>query len=200
MSPTEGRKHRKRSELKLILTLIILKLKGPIGRYRLKEMLNLSEQEGIVRFMLSDLKQEGFIKTGKIGCELTPEGEEFLESLLRKYGLVDIIEMNLESLKVGPENFILQIRGHSIPKSIAELRDAAVRVGASGAVLITYERGVLRVPTVYPNLEDEYPKLVVDFHKALNLHDGDIILACFSEDKWRALEGGLSAATVLAQV
>lgn len=45
-----------KAELKLIPTFVTLKLNGPIGRYRLKEMLSLSEQEGIVRLMRSDLK------------------------------------------------------------------------------------------------------------------------------------------------
>jgi hypothetical protein len=198
MSRVGGGKHRRRSELKLILTLIMLRLKGPLGRYRLKEMLNLSEQEGIVRLMLSDLKQEDFIKAGRIGCELTQKGEELLESLQSKYGLVDIREMNLEPLKIGPESFVLQIRGHSFPKSIAVLRDVAVRSGASGAVIIAYEKGVFRVPEIYSNLGNEYPGLVADFRKTLTLHDGDVIIACFSRDKWRALEGGLSAAAVLA--
>jgi len=199
MFPIKRGKRKKRSELKVLLMLIILKLKGSIGRYRLKEMLDLSEQEGLVRLMLIDLKREDLIKTSKTGCELTPRGEEFLGDFLKKYGIVDIKEMNLEPLKIGPETFVLQIRGYSIPESITRLRDAAVRAGASGAVLITYEQGLLKVPTVYPSLENEHPKLAADLRETLNLSDGDVLMACFSRDKWRALEGGLSATMFLAK-
>ncbi|MDQ1280407.1 MAG: hypothetical protein QG670_1670 [Thermoproteota archaeon] len=195
----KGNHSRKISELKIVLTLIILKLRGPIGRYRLKEMLSLSEREGIVRLMLSDLKQEGFLRTGKIGCALTPKGEGYLKKILEKYGVIDIREMNLEPLRIGPENFVIQIRGHHINQSITELRDVAVRAGASGIVLIVYEKGILQIPPIYSDLEREYPKLATDFHETLILHDGDTIIACFSRDKWQALEGGLSVAIVLAK-
>lgn len=93
----------------------------------------------------------------------------------------------------------LGLRGHSISQSIAELRDVAVRAGALGTVLIVYEKGILRLPPVYSDLETEYPQLAADFNETLFLHDGDIIIACFSRDKWQALESGLSVAIMLAK-
>lgn len=192
-------RRRRRSELKTLLMLVILELKGPIGRYRLKEMLGLSGQEGLVRLMLTELQKEGLTKTSKIGCELTAKGKEMYRVILRKYGIVNIKEFNLDPLEIGPETFILQTRGFSMPPSITELRDAAVREGASGAVLMIYEKGTLKIPTVYLNLRNKYPTLTIDLFKTLNLSDGDILIACFSRDKWRALEGGLATAMLLAK-
>ena len=191
-------KRRKRSELKTLLTLIMLKLTGPIGRYRLKEMLGLSDQEGLVRLMLADLKNEHLVKTSKAGCELTQKGERHLEEALKRHGIVDIKEMSMKLLKTASESFVFHCRGLSMPVSVTALRDVAVRYGSSGAVLIQYDHGILAVPGVYPNLEEEYPSVSADLHQVLNLSDGDTILVSFSEDKWRALEGGLSMAIHLA--
>ena len=196
---TKPGKRRKRSELKTLLLLIMLKLEGPIGRYRLKEMLNLSEQEGLVRLMLADLKQESLIRTSKAGCELTSKGDELLKGTLKKHGIVEIKEMSLESLKIGSESFVFQCRGSSMPTSVTDLRDVAVRHGSQGAILIIYDQGILKVPEVYPNLEAEHSGISVDLCRTLNLSDDDIILVSFSEDKWRALEGGLSMAIRLAE-
>jgi hypothetical protein len=192
-------KRRKRPELKTFIMLVMLKLRGPIGRYRLKEMLDLSDQEGLVRLMLSDLKHESLVTTGKTGCKLTKKGEEILERILEKHGIVEIREAHLESLKIGAESFIFQCRGLSMPKSITSLRDVAVRHGSSGAIIMFYDKGTLKVPEVYSNLEDEYPDVVGDFHKTLKLSDCDIILVSFANDKWRALEGGFSIAISLQQ-
>lgn len=192
-------KRKKRSELKTLLMLVTLKLEGPIGRYRLKNILELSEQEGLVRLMLFELKQKNLIKTSRAGCELTKKGGEFLKESLQKYGIVDIKEMNLDSFQIASESIIIQSRGHSVSRSVVTLRDVAVRAGASGAILITYEQGILKIPTVYSSLRNNHPNIVENLHKTLKLSDGDVIIVCFSRDKWRALEGGLSIAMCLSK-
>ena len=192
-------KHKKRSESKVLLLLIMLELEGPIGRYRLKEMLDLSEQEGLVRLMLADLKRESLAKTSKAGCELTRKGKRFLKETLKKHGIVEIKEIFLELLGKGSESFTFQCRGSSMPASITDLRDVAVRYGSSGAILILYDQGILKVPEVYTDLRDKHQGIANNICKALNLSDGDIILTTFSGNKWRALEGGLSMAIRLAE-
>ena len=192
-------KRRRRFELKLLLLMIILELEGPVGRYRLKEMLDLSEQEGVVRLMLDDLKAKGLIKTRKTGCELTKAGSDYLTNTFKEHNIVKIEETGLESMSIDSEGFIFHCRGSPMPTSLTALRDVAVRNGADGAILFLYNQGTLTVPGVYSNLEQENPDITFEITGKLSLLDGDIIIVSFSKNKWRALEGGLFMAVYLKQ-
>lgn len=180
--------------MKNLLLLIMLRLQGRMGRYRLKNMLDLSEREGVVRLMLDDLKREGYIEAGKTGCGLTERGKTLLQTLLERYGIVTIKDMDLRSLGLEGKCFVIHIRGRQAPKKIIELRDHAVRAGADGVVLIDNEEGRLRIPTVYDDLDLDYPTAVEKLHKTFDLSIGDILLIGLSKDRWRALEGALAAA------
>lgn len=76
---------KKRSDVKELLMLWILKRKSPIGRYRLKYMLGLSEHEGVVRQMLEEFQKQGYVSASRSGCVLTDRGKSFLENRLRSY-------------------------------------------------------------------------------------------------------------------
>lgn len=193
-------KRKKRSEIKFLLLLIMIRREGPIGRYRLKEMLDLSEREGLVRLMLSDLKHEGCIRTGKSGSELTGKGEALLGDLFKKYEILNVKEMNLKALGIGPQSFVIHLHGHKIPEPVVELRDTAVKAGASGAVLLTYEKGALTVPTVYSDLALEHPELAEKILKNFDLSEGDILVVGFSNNRWRALEGCLAVIMFLSKL
>lgn len=193
-------KRKKWSDIKFILLLYMIKMEGPIGRYRLKEMLNLSEREGLVRRMLFDLKQKGFIRTFKSGSELTWKGEVLLEEISKQYEILNINEMDLKAFGIGPQSFIIHLQGQKILEPIVKLRDIAVKAGATGAVLLTYEKGALTVPTVYFNLALEYPTIAEKILKKFNLSEEDIIIICFSNDRWRALEGCLAVTMFLFQL
>ena len=200
MNEVETGKRKKWSNIKNMLLLFMIKMEGPIGRYRLKEMLDLSEREGLVRRMLSDLKHKGFIRTFKSGSELTWKGEALLEEISKKYEILNIMEMNLKAFGIGPQSFIIHLHGQKILEPIVELRDIAVKAGATGAVLLTYEKGALTVPTVYFDLALEYPTIAEKILKKFNLSEEDIIVICFSNDRWRALEGCLAVTVFLSKL
>ena len=121
-------------------------------------MLDLSDREGLVRLMLSDLKRERCKRTGKSVSELTGKGKTLLRNFFKKYEVLNIKEMNLKACGIGPKSFIIPLNNHKIPEPVVELRYTAVKAGASGTILITYEKGALTVPSVYSNLTFEHPE------------------------------------------
>lgn len=197
MSEGKPGKRKQRSELKSLLLLIILSLEGQIGRYRLKSLLGLSEHEGVVRLMLNELGLEGYVEARKAGCGLTSKGEAFLQALLRGYGIIRVKDMDLKALGLEGECFVLHIRGRRVPRRIIELRDAAVRAGADGVVLIDNEEGRLKIPAVYDDLDLEHPAAAKKLRETFAVSLGDMFLVGFSKNRWRALEGALAAAMEL---
>jgi len=197
MSKNKPGKRRKRPELKNLLLLIILSLLGRTGRYRLKHMLNLSENEGKVRLMLDELKQEAYVNVRRTGCVLTEKGEKLLKTLLERYNIIAINEIDLKMLGLQDNCFAIQIRERTQEtklSKIIELRDVAVRAGADGAILIYNDNGDLKIPKVYDNLYLELPKIAKKLHDTFKLGKKDIIIVGFSKDGWRALEGALAIA------
>jgi hypothetical protein len=102
-------------------------------------------------------------------------------------------------LETGPTSFVIHLRGRAdtIISGVKE-RDAAVRAGAVGATILTFKDGVLSVPTVYRDLSSKYPDLAEQIYRSFSLADGDALIVASAENRWRALEGTLAAARVLA--
>jgi len=195
--PKRG-KRKRRSKLKELLMLLCLKSEGPIGRYRLKDMLGLSEYEGVVKLMLSDFRKEGYVSTSKLGSKLTAKGEKLLAQRLKTYNIIDVKDFDLPDLKTGPVTVGIQIRGKAdkIRFGIDE-RDAAVKAGAQGATVLTFKDGALRFPPILEDLSSKYPELAAKILETYGLIDGDIIIFVSAENRWRALEGALAAALSL---
>jgi hypothetical protein len=200
MKNTKPGKRKQRSEIKLILLLLIIQREGLIGRYRLKSMLNLSHREGLVRLMLTDLKQQGYLKSSKSGSELTKMGRGYIETLFKKYDIIDIQELNLHLFGIDANSFVIHLQNHSIPKPVVELRDIAVKAGASGSIIVLFKNEKFIVPTVYSDLSHEHPDLAKILLYTFELSDENILIICFSKNKWRALEGGLAITLYLSKL
>jgi len=195
---TKPGRRKKRSELKELLMLLCLKFEGPIGRYRLKEMLGLTEHEGLVKMMLTDLRKEGYVSTSKLGSKLTVKGQKILDRRLKAYNIVDIKDFDILDLKTGPFTIGIQIRGKADKIRFGvEQRDIAVRAGAKGATVLTFKEEVLGLPPMWDDLSSRYPELAAKILEKYNLINGDIIIFVSAENRWRALEGALATALSL---
>jgi len=193
VSKRRGRR-KKRSDLKELLLLLLLRIEGPIGRYRLKDLLDLSDHEGLVRLMLSELSRRGYVKAEKTGCSLTAVGEELLASNLSRAGIGDIHPIDLSELKLGPACVAVQVKDREKElRDGIEQRDAAVRVGARGATVLLYRGNTFSVPSVYQNLSAEYPNLAKRILDSFSLADGDALIVGFAGTTSKALEGALAA-------
>ena len=184
-------------DTKTLMLLFLIKNEGPVGRYRLDDMLNLPE--GVVRGLLLNFLKNEDIVASKLGCILTVKGEKFLKKLLTEYQISQIKEFEMTGpLKIAEKNVAVQIKGGAkLVKSAMDQRDIAVRVGARGAILLNYLNGTLVIPNVYSNLATKYPRLAERIINSFKLSEGDAVIICGAENKWRALEGSLAIALSL---
>lgn len=177
-----------------LLLLFILSLERHVGRYTLKDMLDLKEREGVVRSMLETLKSKGYTTSNRRGSTLTKAGKEHLKSIMATMGIIKAIKLDFNCLGVGPESFVVQIRGFSLSElQLLDIRDSAVRGGAKGALLFAFKNERLSVPSLYNDLSIIDQKLSQRLQKTFNMLDDDLLIVGFNENPWRSLEGALSA-------
>ena len=189
----------KRSEIKEILTLLILNREGPIGRYRLKERLNLSEREGVVRYMLADLQSQGYVSASRSGCALTPKGKELLEKRLRAYGIIAIKTFYSPILTSAPASVGLHLQNKADKiESTMNIRDLAVRGGAVGATIFLFREEKLTVPSVPTDFLSMHPNLVIKIHESFNLENNDVIAVISAEDERKGIEAAITIAKDLS--
>ena len=182
--------------VKEALLLLILDREGPMGRYRLRRALDMTE--GRVRGMLTRMGREGLLEASKLGCRLTDRGRETVESWMREHGVVRVEEVDLTELGVGPHTVLIQVRGGARHvRTGVEQRDVAVRHGALGAVNITFTGGKLSVPSVYDDLSRDHPALSKAIIERFKPSEGDLLVAPFAEDRYRALEAAIAVAMSL---
>ena len=177
-----------------LLLLFILSSEKHVGRYVLKDMLDLQEREGVVRSKLETLKSKGFIKSNRRGSTLTKKGLEHLHSLMTAMGIIMMKKLDYDCLGVGPEAFGVQIRSFSLSElQLLNIRDSAVKGGAKGAILFAFKNEQLTVSSLYEDLSEIDEKLSHRLQKTFNFIDGDLLIVGFNENPWRSLEGALSA-------
>ena len=179
-------------ELRRLRLLVFLRMEQMVGRYRLKELLDIPQHEGIVRRMLKELSEKGWVRPTRSGSVLTNNGKAGIEESLRQKGIVDVKEVDLRRMKVGPKSVAVLVRQRNYPRSLLSLRDEAVKVGASGAVMFVHGKGDLNVPSVYRSLMHRYPMILDDLRGRVTLSDGDMIIVGFAEAASKALTGALA--------
>lgn len=191
-------KRKKRSEIKELLMLLILNREGPVGRYRLKDIIGLSEHEGLVKLMLADLQKQDYISASKSGCILTQNGKTLLEKRLKALHIVDIKPFDFPLLKAGPVSIGLHLQ-NMVGKidSAIEIRDIAIRGGATGATIILFKEGKLSIPSVHPDFLSEHPNLAQKVRESFSLEDNDVVAIISAEDEWRGFEASITMVIAL---
>jgi len=179
-------------ELRHLQLLVYLRMEQTVGRYRLKELLDIPQHEGIIRRMLKELSEKGWVRPTRSGSVLTNDGKACIEESLRQKGIADVKEVDLRRMKVGPKSVAVLVRQRNYPRSLLSLRDEAVKAGASGAVIFVHRNGDLNVPSVYKSLIHRYPMILDDLKGKLTPSDGDMIIVGFAEAASKALTGALA--------
>ncbi|MEM2555053.1 MAG: DUF4443 domain-containing protein [Nitrososphaerota archaeon] len=180
---------------RVFLAILLLKFFPTIGRYTLKDILNLSE--GVIRSLLKDLSEKNFLEPSKAGSKLTIKGEKFFKKLIISSGIIDIKEF--KELKLISNKYCFGIHVKS-PKKIfseLELRDEAIKKGAKGAITMIFKNNKLEIPSLSKDFIKKYLEELKNIESSFSLNEGDVIILSFGDDKWRTLEGGISAAISL---
>jgi CTP-dependent riboflavin kinase len=173
--------------------LIVLYRLGSMGRVTLSRILDLPE--GIVRGMIYRMSTARLLEITSRGVKLTEKGYEQLSNLLSRRSIEGIVIQGHGFLGLNMPSVILHIRGKagSIGLGLEE-RDRAIATGAKALVAIKYVDGRLQIPGVVEDMRggDEVYARILREH--FNLIDGDLILAVFSDNVWKALIAALHVA------
>ena len=162
-----------------------------VGRIRLSKMLRLGEGEA--RTLVKHLKNEGLIEVSRSGIALSKFGEEVFSDLRSQMGKE--VEVPESSLTVGPFNTAILVRGmaHMVRKGV-EQRDAAIRVGASGATTLIFRNKRLIMPGVSEDILKDAPTIQDLLVSKLKPEENDVIILGSANDKQTAELGAKTAA------
>ncbi len=179
----------------LLLALLMIGEKRTVGRQALAVEIGLGE--GAIRTIIKKLKHEGHVRTGASGCSLTKKGAGLFRQLRATVSKGVLLDST--PLTVGGKQVAVLIKG--APKKVRggiEQRDAAVKVGASGATTYTLIRLKFQISGGSEDCERDFPSTAWrKLRKALRPRNGDIVILCGSGDYKTSEVGALSAALTL---
>lgn len=191
-------KRKTRSTIKQVLLLLIIQREGPIGRYRLKTLLEMSLHEGIVRHMLKEYQSTGIITSSRQGARLTARGQEHLQQLLRQYRILDIQQLAIPLMSSHPTTLGIHLQDCANQiTSAMEIRDIAVRGGATSATVVIFRDKALIIPAVDSTFVSDNPVFNRQIHDSFFLQPNDVIVLISADSYWRGLEAAIHVAAKL---
>jgi len=166
----------------------------PIGRAKLSEELEVGE--GAARTIIARLKEAGLISTSKAGCSLTTKGRKLWD----KYReiITKEIEIGKCELLNAKYNIAVLINNcaHKVESGM-EQRDAAVKIGAKGAITIIFKDGHLIVPSVSNDFLRDYPDAAEQIIRLMQPEENDVIIISGADTPNVAKQGITAAAWTL---
>jgi Domain of unknown function (DUF4443) len=183
----------------LLKGLQLMEKRGHVSRPLLCRELSLGE--GVVRTLLKHLKMKDLIETTNSGTRLTEKGITILSGLASS--IPSETSMPKSSVALGKFNYAVLLRqfGFSI-KSGIEQRDAAIKMGATGATTLLFKNNKFLIPSTnnyYDSLEKEphTAKLLIE---KLQPEDGDVIIIGSAVENVRIAELATKNAALLTIV
>lgn len=179
----------------LLLAFITIGETGVIGRQSLAVRSGLGE--GAVRTVIKKLREDGYAGTTSSGCYLTTSGKRIFRSIQEKFS--PIVSLNASTLTVGVFHVAMAARGAARNmKTGLEQRDAAVKIGATGASTYIIKSGKFAIPGGSSDCEKDFPgKVWSALREQLSPKNGDAVILCGASDETTAKLGALSAALTL---
>lgn len=187
-SPSFDRPH-------LLLAFLTIGDRGSIGRHALAKSTGVGE--GAIRTILKKLRDGGYVDSKTSGARLTDKGGRLHTSVRKILSQFTLLKGSL--LTLGRSQVAIDIRGRaSSVKSGIEQRDAAIRIGATGATTYAFLAGKFTVPGESTDCEKDYPSDAwPDLRRELSPRNGDAVVLCGADDETAAKLGALSSAMTL---
>jgi Mn-dependent DtxR family transcriptional regulator len=154
-------------------TLQLIQENGHVSRGKLCEDLGLGE--GTIKTLVRHLKMQNLIESTNAGTTMTKKGNSFFSELLSS--IPSEISLSKCAITLGKFNYAVLVKQMSsiIKDGIAQ-RDAAIRMGASGATTLLFKDNKFLIPqTKFDSLKDEH-QLSEQMIKNLHPQDGDVII------------------------
>ena len=154
-------------------TLQLIQENGHVSREKLCEDLGLGE--GTIKTLVRHLKMQNLIESTNAGTKMTKKGRSFFSELLSS--IPSEISLSKCAITLGKFNYAVLVKQMSsmIKDGIVQ-RDAAIRMGASGATTLLFKDNKFLFPqTDFDSLKDEH-QLSEQMIKNLHPQDGDVII------------------------
>ena len=154
-------------------TLQLIQENGHVSREKLCKDLGLGE--GTIKTLVRHLKMQNLIESTNAGTTMTKKGNSFFSELLSS--IPSEISLSKCAITLGKFNYAVLVKQMSsmIKDGIAQ-RDAAIRMGASGATTLLFKDNKFLFPqTDFDSLKDEH-QLSEQMIKNLHPQDGDVII------------------------
>lgn len=164
-----------------VLLTILHMGEGSVSRARLQKLLGLGE--GSVKSMVKCMKKHGLISTSASGSRLTSRGIWVFKRV--RLQVPELRKTFLDYLSVGMVNYTAVLRNME-PLDALKVRDMAVRLGGSGAVLLSLKEGGLKIPYVAEDLRSVSAKDYEELSK-MSFKEKDSILIVGGDDDRSAL-------------
>jgi hypothetical protein len=152
--------------------------------------------EGTVKTLVKHLKKQGLIETSNRGTKMTAKGKSVYEGLLSAIPA----EMSLPRCAVALSrfNYAVLVRefGFAVGLGI-EQRDAAIKMGATGATTLLFKDNKFVMPASSNDSlkkEREVRRMLVE---KLNPRDGDVIIIGSADSNEKTAELGAKNAALL---
>jgi Mn-dependent DtxR family transcriptional regulator len=154
-------------------TLQLIQENGHISRETLCEELQLGE--GTIKTLVRHLKMQNLIESTNAGTKMTKKGNSFFSELLSS--IPSEISLSKCAITLGKYNYSVLVKQMSSTiKDGIEQRDAAIKMGASGATTLLFKGNKFVIPqTDFDALKDEHP-LSEQLIENLHPQDGDVII------------------------
>jgi Domain of unknown function (DUF4443) len=175
-------------------TLQLIHERGHVSRDGLREELELGE--GTVKTLLRHLKLQNLIESTNAGTTMTKNGNLFFSEL--SDSMPQEIGLSKCAITLGKYNYAVLVKQMSSAiRSGIEQRDAAIKMGASGATTLLFKENKFLIPQIdYDALKDDH-HLSEQLIENLHPQDGDVlIIGSDNRSKKKAEFAAKSAALV----
>jgi hypothetical protein len=175
-------------------TLQLIQERGHVSRDALCEELELGE--GTIKTLVRHLKMQNLIESTNAGTKMTKKGNLFFSEL--SDSMPSEISLSKCAITLGKHNYAVLVKQMSSAiKSGIEQRDAAIKMGASGATTLLFKGNKFLIPRIdFDALKDEH-QLSEQLIENLNPQDGDVlIIGSDNRSKKKAEFAAKSAALV----
>lgn len=182
------------SEVHVLKAILAIGAAGSVGRGRLGSLVGLGQGE--VRTLIKRLREKDLIVIEPDGCKLSRKGQREFSKLKEKVPWSSKVEAR--SLGMGSECAAVLVRGAgaNVRKGI-EQRDAAVRVGANGALTALFAMGHFTLPGEGTDCEKDGPRGLWRAVRSGGPKDGDVVIVVGADSQEAAELGTLAAALTL---
>jgi hypothetical protein len=182
------------SEVHVLRAMLAIGAGGAVGRGKLGSLVGLGQGE--VRTLIKRMKGKELIVIEPEGCKLSRRGEREFHKLKEKIPWSSSV--SAKSLGIGDSCSAALVRGAAVnARKGIEQRDAAIRVGATGAFTAVFTRGRFTLPGEGTDCERDGPRGLWSAARSAGPLEGDALIVVGADSVETAELGTLAAALTL---